>query len=86
MYTDPNRKFNKIADDAANVVNAAHSVEVLFQEARFDGITAYRESRIKLLTKQVEAGAKRLRRAVQTYDPTILSKCDHCGHTEWRDD
>ena len=86
LIDDRNRKFTRIAEDAQNVAALAQEVAVLFREAVFDGVTAYRETRIKGATKQMEAGARRLRQHVQTYKPELLSKCETCGHMIWRDD
>lgn len=84
--TDPNYKFRAIAEDAERVALLAGEISGLFHEATVDGITAWREIAIKNRTRQVEAGMRRLRQHVQTYKPEIVSKCESCGNTVWRDD
>lgn len=83
---EANRKFSPLTEDAERVAALAVEVAALFREAKSDGISSYREGRIKLVTKQIEAGAARLRHSIHTYPPTIKFQCEKCNHTEWRDD
>jgi hypothetical protein len=85
-HDDPNYKFRKISEDARAVVNLTVDLYILYREATRDGITAEREMLIKGYSKRIEAAARRLREPVKIYKPEIVSKCEHCGHTVWRDD
>ena len=81
-----NRQFYSLVDAANALMFTAGEIAGLYREALQDGITAYREERIKNLTKYTIPNLNaKLRDGVRPRPLRIKSECPTCGHKEWED-